>query len=121
MAPAQTTLDHNAIDSIRALQRPGAPNLLEKLSAIFWGEAQRLAEAMRQGIAGGDYYAVQFAAHQLKSSSANMGALTLSNLCRKLEASARMSSMDDASHAMRMIDREMAQVRAALDEQAAIA
>jgi PAS domain S-box-containing protein len=117
--PAQTTLDLNAIDSIRALQRAGAPNLLDKLIPIFWTEAQRLVQTMREGIAGGDHHVVQFAAHQLKSSSANMGALTLSNLCRRLDAGARGRRMDDANRLIRLIDREMAQVRAALDEQIA--
>ncbi|HYH42242.1 MAG TPA: ATP-binding protein, partial [Burkholderiales bacterium] len=121
VAPALTRLDVKALESIKALQRPGAPNLLDKLVTIFWGEAQRLVQAMREGVAGGDVQTVQFAAHQLKSSSANMGALTLSDLCRTLDTGARAGRLDDANRLLRLIDREMVQVRAALDEQTAAA
>ena len=120
-APGRTKLDLKALDSIRALQRPGAPDLLDKLVTIFWGEAQRLVQAMREGIAGGDHQTVQFAAHQLKSSSANMGALALSDLCRTLDTGARAGRMDDANRLLRLIEREMVRVRAALDEETATA
>ena len=54
------------------------------------------------------------AVHTLKSSSANVGALRLSGLCRDLEAGARESMPDDAAAQVSQIELEYSRVREAL-------
>lgn len=48
-----------------------------------------------------------------------MGALALFELCRTLATGARTGRMGDANRLLRLIDREMERVGAALDEQTA--
>lgn len=61
-------------------------------------------------------------AHALKSSSANVGAARLADLCKQLETLARDNRLDGAEDIQRHLEREYARVVEALrDELAAIA
>jgi HPt (histidine-containing phosphotransfer) domain-containing protein len=55
------------------------------------------------------------AAHSLKSSSDNLGALALSGLCAELEAMCRMERMEGAPALVAAIEDEYDRVRAALE------
>jgi len=71
----------------------------------------RLEAAMRAGDADG----VRLAAHTLKSSSADFGALALADLARDLEAKARAGSMANAGRRATQVQVEYEKVRAALE------
>ena len=58
--------------------------------------------------------ALRIAAHTLKSSSANVGAMTLSNAARDLEYGARDGTLSQPAVAVAQIVSEFAQVREAL-------
>ncbi|HUP95870.1 MAG TPA: response regulator, partial [Burkholderiales bacterium] len=107
-------IDAKALDNIRALQSPGAPRLLDRIISLYLAEAPQLLQAMRNAIGAADAKALEQAAHQLKSSSANLGALALAELCKAVEADARAKRLADAQRPMSAIDDEYAQVRAAL-------
>ena len=117
-APDEATraaaIDMKALDNIRALQQPGAPDLLEKIVTLFLDDAPRLVRSMRDAIAAGDGGALQHAAHTLKSDSATLGALELSELCKQTETQARAGRLADADHWIDRIEDEYARVRAAL-------
>jgi len=117
-APDEATraaaIDMKALDNIRALQQPGAPDLLEKIVTLFLDDAPRLVRSMRDAIAAGDGGALQHAAHTLKSDSATLGALELSELCKQTETQARAGCLADADHWIDRIEDEYARVRAAL-------
>ena len=57
---------------------------------------------------------VRIAAHTLKSSSANVGATGLTELCRALEAEARSGTIPDAAGRVSECRRAFEDVRAAL-------
>ena len=57
------------------------------------------------------------AAHTLKSSSANVGAITLSEAARELEHGARDGTLADPRSQVARLVAEFTQVRAALQEQ----
>jgi signal transduction histidine kinase/CheY-like chemotaxis protein/HPt (histidine-containing phosphotransfer) domain-containing protein len=78
-------IDPGCIDAIRALQRQGKPDLLGKVITLYFEDAVRQIAVMHSGYASGDAAAVKGASHRLKSSSANLGALWLAELCRELE------------------------------------
>ena len=63
--------------------------------------------------------ALRVAAHTLKSSSANVGATTLSDAARDLETGARDGTLTQPATAVARIVGEFAQVRAALQAQLA--
>ena len=81
-------LDHEAIAAIRGLQRPGQPDVFERIVDLFCASARRLLESMRDGVAIRDYRVVGIAAHTLKSSAANLGLPQIFQLCADIERSA---------------------------------
>jgi signal transduction histidine kinase/chemotaxis response regulator CheB len=91
---AEPRLDGQALDAIRALQRPGAPDLVARVTTLYLESAPRLSAAIQDAAARADPAAIRAAAHGLKSASANVGALRLAALCRELEESARAGALE---------------------------
>jgi CheY-like chemotaxis protein/HPt (histidine-containing phosphotransfer) domain-containing protein len=75
-----------AINTIRGLQRPGKPDLLTKVVGVYFDKTPEVIDAMIAAMEGHDHDAVSACAHSLKSSSAYLGADSLSARCRKIEA-----------------------------------
>ncbi len=107
-------LDTKALDQIRALQRPGAPDILKKVIGSFLTEAPKLFDALRDAVARNDWAAIQSAAHICKSTSANLGALKLAGLCGELERQARAERNEPMQARHEVIEVEHAKVLAAL-------
>ncbi|MFT4727846.1 MAG: HPt (histidine-containing phosphotransfer) domain-containing protein [Granulosicoccus sp.] len=82
------SIDENALKFIKALQRPGKPDLLERIIDLFTTESPKTLSSMIEGIDSMDMEVVRVAAHTLKSSSAYVGALDLSERCKELERAA---------------------------------
>ena len=84
-APQEKILDPQALDTLRQLQRPGRPDIvkmsIEKYFINFHEKSSGILAALEEG----DYPALALDAHFLKSSSATLGAMALSALCRRLE------------------------------------
>jgi len=89
-APSERpAIDAAALDALRELGGRDEPGLLRELIAIYLEDApQRLAE-IRSALERGDLELLERASHTLKSSSANIGARTLSDCCQRIEATAR--------------------------------
>ena len=84
--PPPPAIDPSALEALRALQAPGAPDIRERVIGLYLQQTPRQLEDLRSALAGGDTSAVARAAHTVKSSSANVGAMRLSALCRELES-----------------------------------
>jgi HPt (histidine-containing phosphotransfer) domain-containing protein len=82
------SIDENALKAIKALQRPGKPDLLDRIVGLFKTESPKILSSMVEGIDSMDMEVVRVAAHTLKSSSAYVGALDLSERCKQLERAA---------------------------------
>src|SRR5439155_135227 len=67
-------IDPNALQALRALQRPGRPNVLVRIIDMFNSDAPRLLGEMQIAADASDGEALRHAAHTLKSTSANVGA-----------------------------------------------
>ncbi len=93
---APPTVDRQAWQSITALQRPGKPDMLAKVLTLYLKDSQQLVDQLRQGVTAGKAQLVNEAAHSLKSRSAVLGAVSLSDLCQKIEAISRRGSVMDA-------------------------
>ena len=91
-----TVLDPRAFEQIRALQQPGAPDLLAKIIALYLDNSRRLTESIRVALAAGDANGLREAAHALKSSSANVGATGLAAVAKELETLGREQRLDAA-------------------------
>ena len=89
----EPVLDPGPLDTIASLQRPGAPDLVGRVLALFADDAPRHVAGVADGIEALDPERVRTAAHTLKSSAANVGALRLADACARIERSARESNL----------------------------
>ncbi len=87
---------------------------VDKIIAVYLEDAPRLIAQLERAAVGGDPIALRVAAHTLKSSSANVGASTLSEAARDLEEGARDGTLKKPEAMVARIVTEFAQVRSAL-------
>lgn len=87
---------------------------VDELIDTFFDDATVQLDAMREAAASGDPAAMIRPAHSLKSTSANVGATTLADLCRSLEADGRSGAIADAPSRVGDCEAAFAEVRAAL-------
>ncbi len=84
-------IDAEAIDNLRALNPDDGDSFLRDIVGIFLEDTpQRLAE-LRESLAAGDQQRFTRAAHSIKGSSSNLGAVQLRALSEKLEQQSRSS------------------------------
>jgi PAS domain S-box-containing protein len=95
-AEPRPTIDMTVIELIRDMERRGATRLLERLVAAYITTAARLVAQAAYALRSGDLASLQHAAHTLKSSSANLGAIELSRRFGAVERHARGGALDAA-------------------------
>jgi two-component system sensor histidine kinase/response regulator len=108
-------IDSAALEAIRSLQSDAAPRLLAQVVQIYLDSTPALIEQLRTGMGNSDHDAIHAAAHSLKSSSANLGAKTLADLCRRVEMAARAGWIGPEVPGIHMIEHEYGAVRRALE------
>jgi len=106
-------LDQQALDNIRALQRPGS-RVFEKVVGIYLKDCPSAIAELESALRAGDASRIAKLAHRLKSGSANLGATTLAEYLRDLEAIGRSGSCDGAAELLSQIKHEYIRVEAAL-------
>ncbi|NOS74968.1 MAG: response regulator, partial [Methyloglobulus sp.] len=111
---AELAIDHTALETIRNLDPGGGNDLLRRIIGLYLGNADTLLEALEQAWGAGDLGAIRAAAHTLKSSSNQVGAHGLAELCREVENEARNHRHDASGTALSRIRQELANARKAL-------
>ncbi|HTD06313.1 response regulator [Undibacterium sp.] len=117
IAPESITIDPHALQALRALQRPGRPDVLTRIIDMFNSDAPRLLGEMHDAVDANDAEALRHAAHTLKSTSANVGATILSATCKEIEQLARISDVGGAVVRMNNIKEELDRVLAVLAQE----
>ncbi|WP_250634488.1 response regulator [Pinirhizobacter soli] len=112
--PEADPLDAEALQALRDLQRPGRPDVLTRVIDLFSLDAPRLVEAMLEAVKSNDADALRRAAHTLKSTSANVGAVSLSTNCREIEQLARSTEVVAAGTRVDDATKELGRVLAML-------
>ncbi len=115
MNPQQTevVLDQTALDDLRACD-PDDSGLLAELIDIFLADTPPRLNAIRRAADAAQPQALANEAHALKSSAAQLGALALSAICRKLEALGREGSLLGVDELVARLEPEFAAAREAL-------
>jgi len=113
--PGRERIDTRRLEEIRLLQRPGAPDLLQKVIGQYQADAALLIEAMRSGFAAADQEMVRGACHRFKSSSAFLGATWLSERCEELEGLCRAGGLSGAAPQLLSIEQGYGAARRALE------
>lgn len=89
---------------------------VDELIDTYLDDAVVQLDALRQAASADDAAAIVRPAHSLKSSSANVGAVALTSLCRALEADGRTGSIPDAVARVAAADHEFELIRTGLLE-----
>jgi HPt (histidine-containing phosphotransfer) domain-containing protein len=110
-------LDQQALGRIRALHRPGARNLLAKVVGLYFSSSLALTDALRTAVSSDDATGIRQAAHALKSSSANVGAMAFAELCRDVEMAAAEGRLAETRVLVDRLLEEHKQVLEALEAQ----
>ncbi len=112
------SLDQKVLNSIRALQKSGKSNLLKKIIDIYLKQTPDMINGIHESIVNGDVDELRDLAHSLKSSSANLGAGKMAEVCRKLEKIGQQGSTIGADILLTPLDTEYELLCEALSEEA---
>jgi signal transduction histidine kinase/CheY-like chemotaxis protein len=103
-------LDNEVLGELRAMLGGDLDHLVD----VFLADTPRLITALEQAATGPDYEALRDAAHSLKSSSANLGAMSLSAAAKRVELGARERLLERPAVAVALVSNEFNRARAAL-------
>ncbi|QKW58470.1 hybrid sensor histidine kinase/response regulator [Stenotrophomonas sp. NA06056] len=106
----QPVLDRSVLDELHAVIGDAAAQIV----AVFLEDAPQLVQQLQQAAQGNDIERLQALSHSLKSSSANVGALSLSAVARRIEHEARSGSLQRPAVAVALLVAEFARARVAL-------
>lgn len=84
---------------------------LEFLIDVFLEDTPRLLKRLESAAAETDWDGLRDAAHSLKSSSANLGAMLLSAAARRIELGARDRTLERPAVAVALVSNEFGRVR----------
>jgi HPt (histidine-containing phosphotransfer) domain-containing protein len=119
-APATETaaelpiLETAALDSLFRLEQHAGRSIVRGVVDSFLAEVPGRVERMRRAIAEGDAENLNFTAHVLKGSAAQLGARRLAEVCRELEDRSREESLEQAGELLRLLETEALRAREAL-------
>jgi two-component system, sensor histidine kinase and response regulator len=99
-------IDSAALDNIRSLQADGEDDILTKIIEIFINNTPSQLIKMGQAIKDKEVTEVRNLAHSLKSSSANLGANSLSELLKDMEEKGRQNNLQGADELFTRIKSE---------------
>jgi CheY-like chemotaxis protein len=104
-------LDRAVVDELRDV----LGGEIDRLIHLFLEDTPMLLARLEAAALAPDYTELREAAHSLKSSSANLGAMALSAAAKRVELGARMQTLDRPAVAVALIASEFARARVALE------
>jgi CheY-like chemotaxis protein/anti-sigma regulatory factor (Ser/Thr protein kinase) len=110
-------LEKEALAKIRALQREGAPDIASKVIGLYLESSPGLIQSINESVRQGNSALLYEAAHSLKSSSANLGAMRMAAICKELENMAKNTRLTDATSLINAVGAEYEQVTNALQQE----
>ena len=106
-------IDRTAFAQLQALQKEGGPDILGRVLRRYLEHTPQLIAAAHEAVSRSDADALQKAAHSLKSSSANVGAVGISELGKTLEMLGKTQALDQAPALLVELDAEYAAIQVA--------
>lgn len=100
-------------ESLRTIRDLGEDVLCEVIDLFFQTTPEKI-QLLRQALADGDSKGVEHAAHFMKGSCSNVGALPMRALCHSLQELGVSGKLKGAATEFEKLEREYADVREAL-------
>jgi signal transduction histidine kinase/pSer/pThr/pTyr-binding forkhead associated (FHA) protein/DNA-binding NarL/FixJ family response regulator len=110
-------LDSQVLDSLRKLAGAKAKIIIKEIIEQYFEDSPIKLQEITRSIDLNNSEALRQAVHSLRSSSANLGAVTLSRYCKELEDLARNETTEGAKDYIFQLEAEYAKVRMALEEE----
>jgi signal transduction histidine kinase/CheY-like chemotaxis protein len=105
------SIDRAVLQSLADLQIEGEENIVSRIIHAYLDGSDEITTQLREAFAERDKENLGNAAHALKSSSANVGAMTLSEMCKNLEMQCRKDTLTYDDGLMSQIESEFAVVK----------
>jgi CheY-like chemotaxis protein len=112
-----TILDQSALAAIRALQRPGHPDIVVRVITQYMDTSPEIVDRIGRAVSSKDGAELRAAAHRLKSSSAQLGATAVASDCRELEMMGANQELEQADEAFKKLERHYAAACAAFQDE----
>ena len=112
-SPSSPVIDTQILQATRGLAG-GNTEFITQLVEIYLKESDKLLETMSEAVASQDIETLGSAAHKLKSGSASLGAIALSNMCKELELISSTGNLTEAQEKLPQIQAEYQKVKIAL-------
>lgn len=110
----ELAIDPEALVAIRSLEADYGDELLKQVISTYLDNASKLMQALEQAWNTGDLKAIRMVSHTLKSSSSQVGAHSLAELCRNVENDARKHRYDASGDTLIAIQQKFMQTCIAL-------
>lgn len=79
------TMDWQAIERLKSYQKPGEPDFVQQMADLFYDSASKAFHNMQTALQNRDTQTLNEEGHSLKSASAQLGLIRMSELCFELE------------------------------------
>ncbi|MBL8498623.1 MAG: response regulator [Nitrosomonas sp.] len=113
-ANLESAIDPEALAAIQSLEADYGNELLRQVIRTYLDNANKLIESLEQAWHLGDLKAIRMSSHTLKSSSSQVGAYSLAELCRSVENDARDQKYDVSGQSLIAIQQQFTQTCAVL-------
>ncbi|MBO0348802.1 PAS domain S-box protein [Phormidium pseudopriestleyi FRX01] len=114
-AKGEAVLDRQILDSLRDMAGSKAAAMLSLIIGNYLEDAPERLQEIREAVAQDNPEGLRQAAHSMRSSSANLGALTLANLLKELENLGRAGTTATAQTFLNQVEKEYEDVIKALE------
>jgi two-component system, sensor histidine kinase and response regulator len=111
-----TSLNIHTLENIRKLAGDADNDFLQRIIELYLNNSKELLNSMEKAWASGELNTIRTTSHTLKSSSHQVGAHVLAELCNEVETEARNQRYDESGQMLARIQQEFVNTHAALDK-----
>jgi HPt (histidine-containing phosphotransfer) domain-containing protein len=109
-------LDAESIARLRALAEASEPSLLDQIFTAFLQDSAERIRTLRDALSGSDPELIRRAAHALRGASANVGALQMADVARRLEGIGDKNGENSAAELIDELEGEFGRVMGEISE-----
>ena len=100
-------IDESVWNNLLAMERSGRPGAVQTILSLYLSDSRRLILEIREAIQSGDAAKLNAGAHQLKSASAQVGALAAAHHAGEIERLARDQRLDLATDLLNPLEQSV--------------
>ncbi len=109
-------IDETVLQMLAEMDDDGENGFLKEMITIYLNESPPIIENIKKALEAGDQELFTRSAHTLKSSSANLGAMNLSQMSKELEMISKNGDFMEAPEKYKLLENEFDRVKKALEE-----